>query len=509
MDHTQELTHLSLCTGYGGIDIGLSRALRGAVRTITYVEIEAFCVENLVSKIESELLDVAPVFTDLKRFPWELYREKVDLVSGGFPCQPFSNAGRRAGDDDPRHLFPYILDGLQQMGRPPLVFLENVEGIISSKLKGDGWSDPAGTSVLLHVLRELERLGYTATAGVFSAREIGAPHQRKRVFIMGCRSDLGTSGRDLISELLRRGRDRTALEDPSDRGIGKRESNAHQNGRALDRRWESLSRRRDSQTDNSWATDSAYPAPLTVDNTESGQNPRREPPNHDRESEEDREESFLLSRDRGGNSYPAPRGRDQYRWEPPRVTREAQSEMGRDLDGTPDRMDYAELSRSMDNRTDELRMLGNGVVPDTAARAFRVLWGQLTNENEKGSRHMKLNIRPATHEEIHTLKEEGVLLNEEDAQKLPAGALFTGSNGVWYIREHEHDHLIKRLDKALTLPLDHHPVDRANSRALFEEIERVLLTERPIEPPSYRLSATSSRDLEALAERETHRGPKS
>ena len=68
--------------------------------------------------------------------------------------------------------------------------------------------------------------------------------------------------------------------------------------------------------------------------------------------------------------------------------------------------------------------------------------------------------------------------------------------------------LIKRLDKALTLPPDHDPVDRANSRALFEEIKKVLLTERPIEPPAYRLSATSSRDLEMLAERETHRGPK-
>ena len=122
---------------------------------------------------------------------------------------------------------------------------------------------------------------------------------------------------------------------------------------------------------------------------------------------------------------------------------------------------------------------------------------------------MKLNIRPATHEEIHTLKEEGVLLNEEDAQKLPAGALFTGSNGVWYIREHEHTELIKRLEIALTLPLDHHPADIANSRALFEEIRDILLTERPIDPPAYRLSATSSRDLDKLAEREIHRGPKS
>ena len=69
--------------------------------------------------------------------------------------------------------------------------------------------------------------------------------------------------------------------------------------------------------------------------------------------------------------------------------------------------------------------------------------------------------------------------------------------------------LIKRLETALTLPPDHDPVDRANSRALFEEIRDILLTERPIDPPAYRLSTTSSRDLERLAEREIHQGPKS
>ena len=181
----KELRHLSLCSGYGGIDLGLRRVLP-ACRTVAYVEIEAFAIWNLVQKMEKGYLDAAPVWTNLKTMPLAQLREvlgRESIISGGFPCQPFSVAGAKAGDEDPRHLFPYIVDAVRTI-QPRWVFLENVEGIISSKLKSDNWADPAGTPVLLHVLRELERLGYRAEAGVFSASEVGLPHQRKRVFIL-------------------------------------------------------------------------------------------------------------------------------------------------------------------------------------------------------------------------------------------------------------------------------------------------------------------------------------
>lgn len=320
MDYTQKLTHISLCTGYGGIDLGLSRALSGAIRTISYVEIEAFAISNLVAKIEGGYLDTAPIYSDLKTFPWRRFRGRVDIVSGGFPCQPFSSAGLRTGAEDPRHLFPYILEGLRELGRPPFVFLENVEGIISSRLKGDRWADPEGTPVLLHVLRELERVGYDATAGVFSAREIGAPHQRKRVFILGCRSDLSESGRDLVSELL--------------------------------------DRERESSVGNSESRNRTSPLWGRKPELEGVQLPLRE----------------------SGAAYPAPRGADQRAWEPPRVT---QSKMGGNIDGAPCRVGYAELCYTVDNRTDELRLLGNGVVPDTAERAFCELWRELAYTNSK------------------------------------------------------------------------------------------------------------------------------
>lgn len=168
MDSAKTVTHVSLCAGYGGIDLGLKRAIRG-LRTIAFSEIEAFACANLVSKMEAGLLDPAPIWTNVKTFPWASFHGRVGILSGGYPCQPFSAAGKRLGKDDPRHLWPWIADGIRAM-RPELCFFENVEGHISLGLRD--------------VIQELGEIGYRTTWGVFSAGEIGADHRRKRVFIL-------------------------------------------------------------------------------------------------------------------------------------------------------------------------------------------------------------------------------------------------------------------------------------------------------------------------------------
>lgn len=170
---TTEITHISLCSGYGGIDLGLRRVIPN-LRTIAYAEIETFACENLLARMEGGQLDAAPIWSDLKTFPWAEFFGLVDILSGGYPCQPFSAAGKRGGADDPRHLWPFISAGIAAM-RPGLCFFENVEGHISL-----GLSD---------VIEDLGRLGYRATWGIFSAVECGASHQRKRVFILAANSD--------------------------------------------------------------------------------------------------------------------------------------------------------------------------------------------------------------------------------------------------------------------------------------------------------------------------------
>jgi len=171
VDTTETITHVGLCAGYGGIELGLKRVLP-SLRTVALCEIEAFAVANLVAKMEAGLMDAVPIWTDLKTFPWESFRDRVDVLTGGYPCQPFSTAGKRAGKDDPRHLWPWIADGIAAM-RPKLCFFENVEGHISL-----GLSD---------VIEDLAGMGYRTTWGIFSAAECGASHQRKRVWVMAHR----------------------------------------------------------------------------------------------------------------------------------------------------------------------------------------------------------------------------------------------------------------------------------------------------------------------------------
>lgn len=168
MDSTKEFRVVSLCSGYGGIERGLDLAGVNH-KVVSYVEIEAYVIANLISKMESRRLVAAPVFTDVKSFPSRLFRGKVDILTGGYPCQPFSVAGRGAGKDDPRHLWPYMLDHVKAI-RPLRVFFENVTGHIHRGLE--------------EVISDLGAAGYRATWGIFSAAEVGAKHRRERIFIL-------------------------------------------------------------------------------------------------------------------------------------------------------------------------------------------------------------------------------------------------------------------------------------------------------------------------------------
>jgi DNA (cytosine-5)-methyltransferase 1 len=153
---------LSLFSGIGGLDLGLQRA---GMTIAGQVEIDPWC-RSILARHWPEV----PRHDDVRTCAeWWGGRPVPDLVAGGFPCQPSSQAGRRLAQADPRWLWPLMASTVARL-RPQWVVIENVPGL--------------RTRGLADVVRDLRRLGYLAAPGTISACEMGAPHPRKRLFIL-------------------------------------------------------------------------------------------------------------------------------------------------------------------------------------------------------------------------------------------------------------------------------------------------------------------------------------
>jgi DNA (cytosine-5)-methyltransferase 1 len=395
------ITHLSLCTGYEGIGMGL-RTVLPTLREIAYVEREGFCCANLENKMQKGQMGEAPIFTDVKTFPYEKFRGLVDIMSFGFPCQPFSQAGLRQATEDPRHLFPYLAEGIRAM-QPKLVFAENVEGILSCKT-GEG--EP----VVKYVGRTLEEMGYRTEVGIFSASEIGAPHQRKRVFFLGisdsvrsglCRGGSSEECRDDSNGIQSNEGERNELRSEVERCSIAPMGNTEHDGLSTEQKLRSS-----SKTSNDWRQKEQREASelertsRPIDGSslsgckEDGELVNTESELRQHETEQKGRDSIGAASQRGQEelvytnterlqglserqewnsddpwatsqwmgTFPARPNQDQYEWEQPRVLEKGipQSELGGAVDGATDRVD-------------RLRLLGNGVVPYTAAKAFTTL----------------------------------------------------------------------------------------------------------------------------------------
>ena len=425
MDTT--ITTLEFCAGYGGIGLGLKNIFGERMRTIAYCELEGYAQANLISKMEKGLMDAAPLWNDLKTFPYESFHGLVDILIAGYPCQPFSSAGKRAGKEDPRHLWPWIADGIRLL-QPRMCFFENVEGHISLGLST--------------VISDLEELGYEVSWGIFSASEVGAVHQRKRVFIMAYRNEPRWEAR-WHNAISSQGRQPHELA-PCGCDQGRAEELAHSSDEGFPRHWGleqvGLSKRREV-TKGCFAESGglgsqgilwpsrpgqpqyAWEPPRVVGNTtskrscggsEDGTNQQPEMLGEGHEAVGNSECIRIpTTREHGAmdeeSGIPTYRERSEFTqadsesssarkregsWSNASKCSEIEPEMGRDIDGATYGVDISELSGLChselaeirdwmvkgDNRTDELRSCGNGVVPATAERAFRVLMEELINK---------------------------------------------------------------------------------------------------------------------------------
>jgi DNA (cytosine-5)-methyltransferase 1 len=169
------MTHLSLFTGIGGIDLAAEWA---GFETVAMVERDKFCQQVLAKRFPN-----VPIYDDVTTFDGYKYEKEIDLLSAGFPCQPHSLAGKRKASSDERDLWGEVVRILGET-KPRFFLGENVPGLLTSE----------SGRFFGRILNDLESLGYCVGWATYGAKDIGAVHRRNRVFIVAYSKNLFCNG---------------------------------------------------------------------------------------------------------------------------------------------------------------------------------------------------------------------------------------------------------------------------------------------------------------------------
>lgn len=167
------MTHASLFSGIGGFDLAAEWA---GWTNMFNCEIDGFCRKVLKYHFPN-----AQQYADIRTTDFTVWRGRIDVLTGGFPCQPFSLAGKRRGTEDDRYLCPEMLRAIREI-RPEWVVGENVYGFVN-------WSKGL---VFEQVCADLENEGYAVQPFILPACAVDAPHRRDRVWIVAHRDDAGS-----------------------------------------------------------------------------------------------------------------------------------------------------------------------------------------------------------------------------------------------------------------------------------------------------------------------------
>ena len=339
------LTVGSLFSGIGGIDLGLERT--GHFRTIWFSEIDPYA-----NRVLAKHWPNVPNLGNVKEIDFGQI-ERPDVLVGGYPCQPFSTAGKRQGEQDPRHLWPECLRALRIL-RPRYALFENVRGHVSLGFP--------------RVLADLASIGFNAEWQVIPAAAVGAPHKRDRLFIVGYPDDDGFTTPEVLRgvnegsegtekrtdetrELAGPGSERAFMAYPDDARVGTPASGMERQESTSGEEWD------DAQHEpGRRSTEMAYPAggrfqecqpkpETTYDFSQGGTNLA------DAEgSDGRRKESHGLQQGRGETTKP----------------REQSSVTRPEHGGWEVEPDVGRVANGVSARVDRLRALGNAVVPQVA-----------------------------------------------------------------------------------------------------------------------------------------------
>ncbi len=169
MESRSRPTHMDVCSGVGGFSLGLAWA---GWRTVCYVEQDEWCQRLLMHRMREGDLDDALLWDDLKTFRGESWRGRVDLLTAGFPCTPFSCAGQRKAEADERNLWPDVERVIDEV-RPGYVLLENSPGILGT-----------GRATFGRILGFFSETGYRVEWQTVPCASFGAPHIRFRTWVV-------------------------------------------------------------------------------------------------------------------------------------------------------------------------------------------------------------------------------------------------------------------------------------------------------------------------------------
>ena len=173
------MTHAPLFAGINGF--GLAADRMGFTQPF-HCEIDNFC-----QIIIQHLWPQSKPYYDIRQTDFTIWRGKIDVLTGGFPCQPYSTAGKRLGKEDARHLWPEMLRAIREI-RPRFIVGENVPGILS-------WN---GGLVFEEVCADLEAEGYEVQPNVLPAASVEAPHRRDRVWFVAYANSNGYEYREFV-----------------------------------------------------------------------------------------------------------------------------------------------------------------------------------------------------------------------------------------------------------------------------------------------------------------------
>jgi len=177
------MTHGSLFSGIGGFDLAAEWM---GWENIFHCEWNPFGQKVLAHHFPN-----SKSYNDITKTDFSIHAGQIDVLTGGFPCQPYSMAGKRVGKADERHLFPEMLRAIKEI-KPRYIVGENVRGLVS-------WG---GGLVFHEVCDDLEREGYEVQPFLIPAASVGAPHQRQRIWFVAYSNDKrgGTKSRQISKE---------------------------------------------------------------------------------------------------------------------------------------------------------------------------------------------------------------------------------------------------------------------------------------------------------------------